>query len=386
MLKNKIGISLVANSIQNTSRLFKIAEFLTINGRIEKLTIVGFWNQGLLENESYTNNILIVRVKNIKQILGQINNNFIRKCLVIIGIIPLFTRIYFICVRKRVEILYCHDILMVPVALLVKLTIGSTIIYMPHELETEETGSSRIFNLFLKLIENIGMKYFKYTTVVSQGILEWYKNTYKTENVGLIRNIPNFKSNTIKKHSKLLRSKLGLSHNDIIFIYQGLIENSRGVFEIANTFSILGDCNKHLVFMGYGPGVSDIKKICDINMNIHYLEAVKPSEIYFYTSDADIGILFIPQKISLSYKYSLPNKYFEYVKSGIPILLSDNLPSIQSEVNLNHTGWNIAANIDSLRLFITEINRNEIENAKLKVKEAEANYDWDSEVKILLEI
>ena len=85
----------------------------------------------------------------------------------------------------------------------------------------------------------------------------------------------------------------------------------------------------------------------------------------------------------MSYKYSLPNKYFEYVKSGIPILISQNLLSIEVEINNNQTGWCINSSVEVLHEFLENINSNDILEAKRKVILADENYNWEKEVKIL---
>jgi glycosyltransferase involved in cell wall biosynthesis len=385
MLFNKKAVTLIANSVHNTSRLFKISKFLTEKGRIGQLTVIGFWDKGLALEEDYSPKVRIERRKSLKQKLPDTRIVLLSKFLTALSIVPFFTGIFFSCLRKKPEVIYCHDVVMLPIALFVKLFNKATIIYMPHELETEETGLGKVTSLFLKIFEKTGMKFIKHTTVVSPGIQHWYKNKYKTDKVSSIRNIPDF-DNQKQSINKKLRLKLGLSDTEIVFIYQGLIENSRGVLEVATIFSELNDTRKHLVFMGYGPSTKTIVDFTTKFKNIHYTPAVEPKDIFDYTSDADVGIFFIPKEISLSYKYSLPNKYFEYVKSGIPILISDNLISIEEEMNANHTGWCIRSSKEALQQFIESINSNDILEAKRKVVLANVNYNWDKEVSILLDI
>lgn len=382
MINNQRGLTLIANSVHNTSRLFKIAKFLTENGRISELNIIGFWSDGLPLYEQFSPKIIIERVKTLKQKLPNSNVKFISKLLTLISIVPFFAQIFFTCLRKKPEVIYCHDVVLLPIALMVKLFSKCIIIYMPHELETEETGRSNLMNSGLKIIETFCMNFVESTTVVSPDIQKWYKNEYNTEKVYLIRNIPDF---NIFQHSykKTLRARIGLSDNDIVFIYQGLIEISRGVIELANVFSIIQNTNKHLVFMGYGPASSEILGYVSSCPNIHFIPAVEPSEIFNYTSDADVGLFFIAQEISKSYRYSLPNKYFEYIKSGIPVLVSDNLVSITQEIVEKKTGWSINSNIDKLKSFVESVNISDIQEAKQKVLIASEEYSWSKDVEVI---
>jgi glycosyltransferase involved in cell wall biosynthesis len=383
MIKNKIAVTLVANSVYNTSRLFKIVKFLTQSGRIENLIIISFWSEGLKLQEEYTKSVLINRKKTFKQLFPS-SPSYLNKVLILISLFSFFFTVLRACLKEKPEVIYCHDVVMLPIALVAKLLLSSTIIYMPHELETLETGTSRVVRFFLKWIEKFAMKFVSHTTVVSPKIKEWYSETYNTNKVSLIRNIPEFTEGTVSQ-SNNLRKSLNLSEFDVVFIYQGLIERTRGVLDVAEIFMKSTDNHKHLVFMGYGPDVPAIEALVKINANIHYVSAVKPSEIYSYTSDADIGVLLIFEKVSKSYEYSLPNKYFEYIKSGIPIVVSDNLASINEEITKLSTGWVIESTQNSFQDFLFKITREDIKQMKQAVIGAQDEYSWENDVKVLLE-
>ena len=67
----------------------------------------------------------------------------------------------------------------------------------------------------------------------------------------------------------------------------------------------------NFVFMGYGPLEELLKKTSKEIKNIIYVPPVDPSELPIYTSSANFGIALIEDKC-LSYRYCLPNKFFEY--------------------------------------------------------------------------
>ena len=64
---------------------------------------------------------------------------------------------------------------------------------------------------------------------------------------------------------------------------------------------------------------------------IHFLGAVNHNELLTYTASADIGLALI-ENISISYYYALPNKLFEYIMAGVPIL-SSNLPQMKKVID-----------------------------------------------------
>ena len=78
----------------------------------------------------------------------------------------------------------------------------------------------------------------------------------------------------------------------------------------------------HIVFLGYGDLEDELKRLSSINSRIHVHPGVVQGEVTSIVSSADVGVALI-ENISLSDYYSLPNKFFEYVFSGLPVLVSD---------------------------------------------------------------
>ncbi len=92
--------------------------------------------------------------------------------------------------------------------------------------------------------------------------------------------------------------------------------------------------NVHFVILGEG----EYRKKFEAEANnsncsdrIHFLGAVNHTELLTYTASADIGLALI-ENISISYYYALPNKLFEYIMAGIPILAS-NLPQMKKVID-----------------------------------------------------
>ena len=111
----------------------------------------------------------------------------------------------------------------------------------------------------------------------------------------------------------------------------------RAIEKIAKAFQIIDEKNLNLVYMGY-PVLTKasretfamILKNTQEFENIHYHEAVSSDRLYEFTGSANIGVCLI-EDLCLSYKYSLPNKFFEYAMAGLPILVSD-LPEMRKLV------------------------------------------------------
>ena len=77
-----------------------------------------------------------------------------------------------------------------------------------------------------------------------------------------------------------------------------------------------------LVFMGYGKLQGSIAEAAASSENVHFQPAVPYQEMLQYTKDADVGLVSV-RPICLSYLYCLPNKLFECIQAGVPVLVND---------------------------------------------------------------
>ena len=163
--------------------------------------------------------------------------------------------------------------------------------------------------------------------VVSQPIAQWYRNFYGLSNVYVLRNLP--EKSSVKQRDLPggdFRSRFNIPEGAVVFIYQGLMAPERGTGALLKIFTELNPEISHLVLMGYGDQShqDEINDYVKRYPNIHFQPAVSADWITSYAAGADFGIS-INNDISVSYRYSLSNKFFEYIHSGLGIIVSDNM-------------------------------------------------------------
>jgi glycosyltransferase involved in cell wall biosynthesis len=136
--------------------------------------------------------------------------------------------------------------------------------------------------------------------------------------------------------------------------------------------------------MGFGEWEEQIKEYEQTYPNIHFQEAVSPSEVSRYTRSADAGIC-LQENIGLNYFLSLPNKLFEYIINGLPVIVSD-FPEMRRVVDEAGCGWKVAVDRDALLALVNSISLEDIAMKRARALQYRKTIGWQNEEKILLQV
>ena len=230
-------------------------------------------------------------------------------------------RLFLFLVLKKVDILYSNDLDTLPANFFVsKLKSKSKLIYDTHELFTEVPElENRKFakNTWIKIEKYIFPK-LQHIITVNESIAKIYKTIYG-KSILVIRNVPEKYENRIP----LSKSKLGLSEGKFILIMQGSGLNvDRGIEEAVLSMQFID--NAVLILVGSGDVIPKVKELVAKNQlseKVMFFDKRPYLEMMQLTSNANIGLT-LDKPLSDNYKFSLPNKLFDYIQAGIPILSS----------------------------------------------------------------
>ena len=233
----------------------------------------------------------------------------------------LFTLVFYLrcmieIIKIRPEIVNLHSLSTLPLAPFCRLC-GARVIYDAHELETETKQLKGLRKAISKRVEATFIGFAFAHIFVSRSIQKYYEDLYNLENTEVIRNLPIYKK--IQPQDKF-RELFNIDADKKIFLYQGALVKGRGVHEIIAAFA--NKPKMALVIMGFGALADEIAAEIDKHAHIHFCPAVSPNELLNYTASADFGILSTDTSC-LNHLYCLPNKLFEYIMAGLPILSSD---------------------------------------------------------------
>jgi len=269
-----------------------------------------------------------------------------------------------------------------PLGVLLKLLSKATLIYDTHELETEGAGSVGIKKVLYQSVERLMVQYSDLVITVNQSIANWYRKAYGLKAVIVVQNIPYRNLHPLEIQNNILKSKFGILETEVLYIFQGGLGPGRGIGLLLDVFSRV-DPHKHIIFMGFGEWESRIKGFEARFPNIHFHEAVSPKEVITYTQCADIGLC-IQENIGLNYYFSLPNKLFEYIMSGVPAIVSD-FPEMARVVDEGGCGWKVMVDMNGLCKLINSISPEEITRKRNNAMKYRQTIGWQNEEKALIQ-
>jgi glycosyltransferase involved in cell wall biosynthesis len=235
----------------------------------------------------------------------------------------------------------------------VKVLSGCALIYDAHELESEKNGQSRFLSRATLLMESMSWRQIDLLVSVSRPILDWYSQRFGTKPSILVMNSPAATPDCgfEKPTGRHFHLTFGIPEDKLVFLYLGILAPGRGIPGLLEAFSNPA-VRSHLVFVGYRD-MMGVKKASERVSNIHVHPPVPHGQVVQLSRSADCGLCLI-EDISLSDRYCLPNKLFEYAFAGLPVLAS-RLPEIDRVVREFGLGMCCNNDAESIGAAVREI-------------------------------
>lgn len=365
-------ISLLVTNFKNDNRVHRMAKSLSLHGF--PTTVVAWKKGGVVERENFKG----VEVERVV-----VSSDRWRRANLIVGAIQYFEFALRVVARyRKVDIWHCNDYEAFVIGVLAKMTRPKLkLVYDCHELESHRDGKGPFLRFLIRTIEKLFIPWTELLITISPSIKEFYLKTYKLSFVALVRNVPN-EMHVV--HSNTLREKLGLSENQKIFLYQGMLDKGRGVEMLLDAFEARKDADAVIVFMGFGAFTGMVEAFAARKENIFFVPAVSYEEIPLYTGSADVGVN-STQPVCLNNLYCLPNKLFEYIHSEIPVL---SIPLVDCAALIKEHGvgriirsWDV----ESINEEIDAMMKEDLSSYRPNLMAAKKVLKWESEERILIE-
>jgi glycosyltransferase involved in cell wall biosynthesis len=211
-------------------------------------------------------------------------------------------------------------------------------------------------------IEKMILPHLKHVITVSEPIAELYEKIYNVRPL-VIRNV----SRNASHITKFTRDEIGVQPNDLLLIIQGTgINIDKGAEELIEAVN-LSD-NVALLVVGSGDVVPKlINRVRKLNIGnkVKFIPTVPWQELMKFSKAADVGLC-LEKDTNINYHYSLPNKLFDYIAAGIPVIAS-TLPETGKIIRDNGCGIIISSvTPEKISYAISELKNNHVKLAELK--------------------
>jgi len=136
-----------------------------------------------------------------------------------------------------------------------------------------------------------------------------------------------------------LRGALRVGADTPIALYHGGFSKHRGLEELVAAAALPVLAGVRVVFLGYGSMAAELRALAAASPaadRVHVLPAVPPDVLVDWVRDADVAVMPIRDS-TLNHHLSTPNKLFEALAAGVPIVASD-LPEMRRIVLDDPTG------------------------------------------------
>ena len=292
-------------------------------------------------------------------------------------------RLLFYLLLHRVSIIVSNDLDTLPACRLAAWLRRKKLAYDSHEYFTEvpELVDRPMVKNFWKILERMLVPGLKHCYTVNASIAGEYNRLYGVQ-MEVIRNYP------LQKYTEPAAPVPVAFEGKKILLYQGSLNIARGLELVIDAMQWLDDC----VLMIIGTG--DIEHILRRKVNeaglqkkVIFMGRVPLDKLYAYTRLAWLG-LSLEEDLGLNYRYALPNKLFDYIQAGVPVLVSE-LPEMAALVR----SLNLGAIVESRdpQLFAAQIkaiaqNTKVYDEWKKNLASIASEFTWEKEESRLIKI
>ena len=321
--------NVVLNDFTRDNRVLKVSESLAGEGH--DVTVVALHKEGLpMEEKRGAWNVVRTRVATAVLPRGTV-----------FGVLKMAELALRVVWRWRtVDAWHCNDIEAFVLGWCAqRLNPRLKLVYDCHEFEAERNAKPAAERKMVAWLERRMIRKATAVITVSPSIAEAYRERYAAHGipeVHLVRNIPEPQPTQDGQAPDHFRSRFGISENDFIALYQGAFTHNRGLETALDAMRGLEGTGIHLVLMGYGPLQSLVDATAEALPHVHVHPAVAYEDVLEHTRSADVGLVSV-KPTCLSYLYCLPNKLFEYLLAGVPVLAND-LPDCRALIEEFHVG------------------------------------------------
>ncbi len=292
--------------------------------------------------------------------------------------------------RERADVYNARDIYPLFVCWWAAKRSGAVLVYDSDELNLYRNWpwtSKRWWQVLARAYEGFFIRRAAANITSDHGRADILARTYDIERPVVVRNVPERIEHV--ERDEAWRSEM-LGDSRYLLIYQGILAPNRGLPELVDAMLHLSDCS--LALVGWGALADELtSQVEDLGLGdrVHLTGPVPYPTMMRYTASADVGLIPIVGSC-LSYVYAAPNKLFEDMMVGVPVVASD-LPEMAGIVRTERIGSLIPDPLDpaSIAHAVRELLDGDEPLAAIGARAREAalaRHNWELEREKLLAV
>lgn len=293
-------------------------------------------------------------------------------------------RLFFFLLKTKVDIMVSNDLDTLPANYLASRIKRKPLVYDSHEYFTEvpELIGRPIVRNIWTWIEKLLVPKVDAAYTVCDSIAEVYHDLYEVD-FKVVRNLP-------------VCSEVGFISPEIpvtpgvpkIILYQGALNLGRGIEAAIRAMQYIDGAELWLA--GDGDLTAQLKQLVEelkLEPKVKLLGRLPISKLSEITRQADLGIS-LEEDLGLNYRFALPNKLFDYIQAGIPVLVS-NLPEMRRIVDHYQIGAIAETHqrkdlAETIKMALFDSEKNAL--WKKNLPKAANELCWENEEKIIRQI
>lgn len=294
-----------------------------------------------------------------------------------------------ILLRLEPEVIHVHDAGMLAPGLLGARLTGARLVYDSHELATGVQWRTRAWALVVRALERLALPRCAAVVTVSGGIARTLAARYDLRRPPVVvRNVPDTHPPSAGDGGPApdIRDLFAIGTAPLV-VHHGSAAPGRGCDALIHALARLPGV--HLVLLGPENPV-DVRRLRDaarsagVTERVHVAERLPVVSVLGAVGQADVGVSLLEDTCE-NHRLALPNKVFDYLAAGVPIVVSD-LPELGGLVRDLQVGAAARpGDADDIARALTEVlEARELDGGlQARVAAASAELRWSRERRVL---
>jgi glycosyltransferase involved in cell wall biosynthesis len=275
--------------------------------------------------------------------------------------------------RTDWDIVHSNDFVTFPPSLLAAKLKRNKIIYDIYDFYADNLPATapRVFRLLISYIDKTLMRYADGIIIADES-----RHSQIGDNAKRAIVVTNSPEDTISENSTNKNLNQSPKEGEFLIFYAGQLARERGLTNMIKAVENIEDVN--IVIAGFGKDEIELKNMFNKHKNVTFVGRISQESAFEWTLRSDLLFALYDTKIRNN-KYSSPNKLFEAMMFGKPIIVNRGT-TMAEIVNDNKCGVVVDYDdIDEIRRTVLELKQDRIlrdqlgYNGKVTYKE---KYDW----------